>query len=597
MMGIRNWRLGNGKGEMGGGYQQKILVVDLSSETFSVWEPPLELWERFLGGKGAGLKLLYDEARGASPFSPENLLIFMTGPVTGTPLPTSARSCVVFKSPLTQSAVDSHAGGHFGPALKRAGYDGLVIRGRNARPVYLHISPKEVRCLGAQELWGKGIISTERALRERHPRAEVASIGPAGENRVRYACIGTGFWRQFGRGGAGAVMGAKNLKAIVVEGDEPIAIAQKDEFSKLNRSLVADLHSHPMRKRREELGTAMWIQMAQEAKFLPTRNFQRCTFPEFSGITAESLREALSWESTGCFNCPIRCAKKAKWDGFELEGPEYETAAFLGANLEIGDPKAVAHANLLCDDLGLDTISTGVTIGFALEAAERGLLPSEFRFGDPAGVFQLIQMIAHRQGIGDLLAEGTRIAAESLGKDADYFAIQVGGMELSGVNPKGCASMALSLATADFASHTRFWSATAEMEGLLTPEEVPGFVKEGQDEVAARNSLIVCDFLPFGFDRLAPIISSLTGMDLSPQDLLGIGERIENLHRLFNLACGRTGDALPERFLAEVHEAGLFAGRRMGKQDFSRWLSQYYRLRGWDEEGRPLPEKLASLGL
>lgn len=580
------------------GYFHRLLVVDLTAQSAQVWEPPEELWDLFLGGKGAGLKILYDLGLDPSPFSPESPLVFMTGPITASPIPTSARSCVVFFSPLTNSAVDSHAGGFFGPAVKRLGLDGFIVLGQSPRPVYLELRPDGAIFHDAEGLWGQGILATEKALKEKHPGAEVASIGPAGENRVRFACIGTNLWRQFGRGGAGAVMGAKNLKAVVVPpGKERVPIADAPRFYNLNRKLVQDLLAHPMRKRREELGTTMWIRLAQEAGFLPTRNFREGRFPAFEGITAEAMRRELSWEPHGCFNCPIRCGKLARWDGFELEGPEYETAAFLGANLGIGSAKAVAYANLLCDDLGLDTISTGVVLSFALEAAERGLLPISFAFGDADGVLTLIRWIAHRAGLGDLLAEGTRIAAETLGPEAQYFAIQVAGMELSGVNPKGCASMGLSLATADFASHTRFWSATAEMQGALTVEAVPQFVKEGQDEVAARNSLIVCDFLPFGFDRLAPLFLALTGMEVTPESLMLCGERSENLHRLINVARGRKEDALPERFFVEPHVAGLFAGRRFTPDDFRRWLSQYYALRGWDQQGVPTAVKLSALGL
>lgn len=581
-----------------GGYFHRVLVVDLTSGTSKLWRPPEELWARFLGGKGAGLKILYDLGLEAEPFAPENPLLFLTGPVTGSPVPTSARSCAVFLSPLTNSAVDSHAGGHFGPALRRLGLDGLVILGRAEKPVYLEVRPDRALLHPAEGLWGQGIFATEAALRERHPGAEVAAIGPAGERRVRFACVGTALWRQFGRGGAGAVMGAKHLKALVVPpGGEKVPLADPARFHELNRRLVEDLLQHPMRKRREELGTTMWIRLAQEAGFLPTRNFREVRFAQFEGITAEAMRRELAWEPRGCFNCPIRCGKLARWDGFVLEGPEYETTAFLGANLGIGEARAVAYANWLCDDLGLDTISTGVVLAFALEAGERGLLPLAQRFGDAAGVFALIRAIAFREGVGDLLAEGTRIAAEALGPEAQYFAIQVGGMELSGVNPKGCASMGLSLATADFASHTRFWSATAEMQGALTVDAVPQFVKEGQDEVAARNSLIVCDFLPFGLERLAPVCAALTGMPITPEALRQAGERIENLHRLINLARGRREDTLPERFFAEPHEAGLFAGRPFTREDFQRWLRRYYALRGWDEEGRPTPERLAALGL
>lgn len=580
------------------GYFHRILVVDLSEKTSRVFEPPESLWALFWGGKGAGLKILYDLGLEPDPFSPPTPLIFMTGPVTASPVPTSARSCVVFFSPLTNSAVDSHAGGHFGPALRRLGLDGLIVLGRAEKPVYLEIQPEKALFHPAEGLWGQGIFATERALRERHPGAEVASIGPAGEKRVRFACIGTRFWRQFGRGGGGAVMGAKNLKAIVIPpGAEKISIAQEARFHELNRKLVADLLAHPMRKKREELGTTMWIRLAQEAGFLPTRNFRECRFEEFEGITAEAMRRELSWEPQGCFNCPIRCGKFGRWNGLELEGPEYETTAFLGANCGIGNARAVAYANFLCDDFGLDTISTGVVISFSLEAAEHGLLPLSQKFGDEKGVFELIRQIAQREGLGDLLAEGTRLCAERIGSAAQYFAMQAGGMELSGVNPKGCASMALSLPTADFASHTRFWSATAEMQGALTVDSVPKFVKEGQDEVAARNSLIVCDFLPFGFDRLAPILAALTGMEVTPENLMEAGERIENLHRLINLACGRKDDSFPERFFREPHEAGLFKGRPFTQEDFQRWLAEYYRLRGWDEQGRPRMGKLSKLGL
>jgi aldehyde:ferredoxin oxidoreductase len=415
------------------GYFHRILFVDLSRKESKVWEPPAELWEKFLGGKGAGLKILYDLGLTPAPLSPENPLIFLTGPVTGSPIPTSARSCAVFFSPLTNSAVDSHAGGFFGPALRKLGLDGLLILGKSPKPVYLEVRPDTVLFHDAEKLWGQGIFATEKSLKERYPGAEVASIGPAGERGVRFACIGTGFWRQFGRGGAGAVMGAKNLKAIVIPpGSEKVPIADEPRFYELNKKLVEDLLSHPMRKKREELGTTMWIRMAQEAGFLPTRNFQACRFPGFEGITSQAMKRELSWEPRGCFNCPIRCGKLARWDGFELEGPEYETTAFLGANLEIGSAKAVAYANFLCDDLGLDTISTGVVISFALEASERGLLPLPFRFGDAEGVFTLIRQIAFREGVGTFLLRGPALLRKSSGKKPNTLRSRSAGWSFPG---------------------------------------------------------------------------------------------------------------------------------------------------------------------
>jgi len=589
---------------MYGAYMNKFLSIDLTTKEITTGTLDPKLAENYVGGKGMGLKLLSDLAPKVEALSPENLLIFVTGPFTGTLVQTSARSTVVTKSPLTNSFLDTHAGGHFGPALKRAGYDYVMIRGKSSTPIYLYITPEGCEILDATYLWGKGIFETEKSLKEQYPGSRVASIGPAGENQVLYACIGCDLYRQFGRGGAGAVMGSKNLKAVVVKGNEKIKYADDEGFKQLNKKLTEDVREHPNARLRDQLGTMMWIRMGQEiGEFLPTRNFQKGLYDDYEKITSETMRKELNWKSVGCFNCVIRCSKMANWDGYELEGPEYETTAFLGSGCEINDPKIIAKANLLCDDLGLDTISTGVTCSFAMECYEKGLLKEtdglQLNFGNGEAQLNLIAMVAHRKGIGDLLANGTRLAAREIGQDSDHFAINTYGMEISGVNIKGCMSMGLAMATSDFASHTRLWTATDEMNGKLTIEGLPAYVFNGQDDINIRNSLVVCDFLPFGLDRLAPILSKATGIEFTPEKLMFIGERIHNLARLYNLNNGRTSkdDTLPARFFDEEMTAGLLKGKKMTREFFYDLLQKYYKTRGWDENGVPRTEKLKELGL
>ena len=589
---------------MYGAYMNKFLSIDLTTKEVTPGELDSQLVENYVGGKGMGLKLLSDLAPKVDALSPENLLVFVTGPVTGTLVQTSARSTVVTKSPLTNSFLDSHVGGHFGPALKRAGYDYAMIRGKSPEPVYLHITPEGCEILDAEDLWGKGIFDTEKSLKEKYPGSRVASIGPAGENKVLYACIGCDLYRQFGRGGAGAVMGSKNLKAVVVKGNEKINYADNQGFKELNKKLTEDVREHPNAKLRDQLGTMMWIRMGQEiGEFLPTRNFQKGLYDDYEKITSETMKKELNWKSVGCFNCIIRCAKMANWDGYELEGPEYETTAFLGSGCEINDPKIIAKANLLCDDLGLDTISMGVICSFAMECYEKGLLKEtdglQLNFGNSEAQLNLIAKVAHRKGIGDLFANGTRLAAEEIGQGSEYFAINTYGMEISGVNIKGCMSMGLAMATSDFASHTRLWTATDEMNGNLSIEGLPEYVFKGQDDINIRNSLVVCDFLPFGLDRLAPILTKATGIEFTPEKLMFIGERIHNLARLYNLNNGRTGkdDTLPGRFFEEEMTAGLLKGKKMTREFFNDLLQKYYKNRGWDKFGVPTDKKLKELGL
>ncbi|MCK4763062.1 MAG: aldehyde ferredoxin oxidoreductase family protein [Candidatus Aminicenantes bacterium] len=575
----------------------KYLHVDLSSRTFKFDDIPPGLFEEFIGGKGAGLKLLVDNGLIThDPFAEENPLIFISGPFTGSKVQTSARSTLVTKSPLTGTFLDSHIGGHFGPQVKKAGVDYIFITGKSDKPVYLYITPGQVVFEDAAQLWGKNKFATEKKLRAQYPDTRMISIGTAGENLVKYACIGTDYNRHFGRGGSGAVMGSKKLKAMIVGGSEKVSYFDEAGYKELTSQLTKDVIAHPNRALRKELGTSMWMRMGQEiGRFLPIRNCREVVVDDYEKITSESFKKALNWKNTGCFGCAILCSKKAKWKNYEMEGPEYETIAWLGANCGLNDPEAIAYANYLADDLGLDTISTGAVIAFAMEAFEKGIISQqdtggvELAFGSSEAVFEMIKKIAARDGIGDILAEGTRIAAQKIGKDSDYFAIQTAGMELSGVNVKGSASMGLSLATADFASHTRMWSCSAEMNGELNFENTPKFIKNGQDEVNTRNCLVVCDFLPFGFDRLAPILNKMTGLESSAESLQELGRKISDMTRMYNIKNGRTrkDDTLPARFFKEKHLSGIFKDQYLTEEKFGEWLDMYYRERGWDENGIP----------
>ncbi|MDG6220569.1 MAG: aldehyde ferredoxin oxidoreductase family protein, partial [Candidatus Thermoplasmatota archaeon] len=560
---------------------------------------------KFIGAKGVGVSLLVEQDTSKDPLEGGNPLIFATGPLTGTTIQTSARSTVVTRSPLTGGALDSHAGGHFGPALRRAGWDYVSIRGASKDPVYLVISPDGVEFRDAGDLWGKDAFETEKTLRSRHEKSKVACIGQAGENLVRFAAICTELYRHYGRGGAGAVMGSKKLKAVVATGSEKVAYADHEKYRELSMKLTSELKEHPNAKKRYELGTMMWIRMGQEiGRFLPTHNFKHGQFEHYENITSETMRKELGWKSMGCYGCGvILCSKFAKWDGKEMEGPEYETTAYLGSNCELASAKEVATANWLCDKYGLDTISSGVVISFALECAEKGLLSPEdnqrLKFGDAESVYALIEEIALRKGLGDVLAEGTRIASKEIGQGSEYFAIQIGGMELSGVNPLGSYSMALSLATSDFASHTRFWSATDEMNGNLKLETLAPYIIAGQDEVNARNSMVVCDFLPYGFDRLAPFLNASTGFDYTVDEIKMVGERIQSMARKYNMEKGRThaDDTLPARFFEEPSCAGLMEGKKIPRDFFEKQVQEIFETRGWDKNGMPKKETLKRLGL
>ncbi len=582
-------------------YTGKILRIDLSTNRVSEESLDKNDAKKFMGGKGLGAKLLFDEIDlTIDPLSADNVLILCTGPLTGSLAPTSGRWCVVTKSPLTSLFLDSQVGGYFGAEMKKAGYDFIIIQGRAEKPVYIAINDENVEIKDAGELWGKNSFYTEKSLRD---KGRVFSIGVAGEKLVKFACINTELHRHAGRGGAGAVMGSKNLKAVVIKGTKKLNYADEEKFREAVKKSLKIINENSFIPTRRKYGTPIWINPVNENKLLPTYNFSKGSFEKAENISGETMHETMVVKNKACFNCSIACGKWTNFDfkekKYELEGPEYETIALLGSNCGNDSLEGIAYLNYLCDDFGLDTISTGNVIGFAIEAAKKKLIDEDLDFNDPVTHGELIRKIAYREGIGDELAEGVKKFSEKIG--GEDFAIQSKGMEFPGYDPRGAFGMALAYATSDRgACHQRVWTVRAEIEGALKPRYgIDGraqFAKENQDERACCFSLVLCDFAPFGVDTFVELLNTATGFGYSKEEYLKTGERIWNLTKIFNVKNGvtRKDETIPKRIMEETLEIDE---ARIGKDTFEKMLDEYYKMRGWDENGIPKKEKLRELNL
>ena len=614
--------------------------IDLSSGTTRVETLDSDLTHRFLGGRGVGAALLTRHvADPGDAYAPGNPLIFTVGPFTGTPWPTGARSHVTFHSPLTGVYGYANAGGFFGAALRRAGYDVLLITGRADRPVYVEVTPDEVLIRPAEQLWGLGVRDTHAALGGRGAR--VACIGPAGERRVRVASIMADGSRAMARCGGGAVMGSKGLKAVVARGHRDLDLP--DAFAAEARQAYQHVRDHPNVSGLRDWGTVVLVAGKNATGDLPAYNHQRGQVPWAARVDAAAVAE-VTRKNKGCFACPIRCGRVTQIDGGPhagyLEGPEYETLDALGPMCGIDDLEVILHANRLCNDLGLDTISTGAIIAFAMECHQRGLLNDtqhSLEWGDANCLLGLIQAIAHRQGLGDQLAEGSRRAAQEIGGDASRFAMHVKGMELPRQEPRIAKGFGLGHATSNRGADHLYALPTIDLAGNLEAAErlfpsatVPRLL-DADDETykadlvvfsenycAVSDALGVCKFTTTETYALYPEdlargLSALWGREISADQLLAAGERIVNLERLYNVALGidRTADRLPERFTSQplaihLYERNAETGAveaspdpiHVGRlRDFEGMLDRYYRLRGWDSDGVPTNQKLRALGL
>jgi aldehyde:ferredoxin oxidoreductase len=592
------------------GFHGRLLHVDLTSRQSLRVDLTEARLQAFLGGIGLGVALLYEYAPvGVEPFAPANPLIFTSAPLVGSGLTTTAKYAVVTKSPLTGLIADSLSSSYFALELKRIGVDALVITGRAAALACLFIDNEKIELRSAEELRGKSAAETEAALRAgiADPTVRLAAIGKAGENLVRFATI-SNEGRHAGRGGVGAVMGAKNLKAIALRGDQRTIVADATGVAETADALRRRSLSSLTDKYRE-VGTVANLAVFNRLGTLPTRNFQHATFEHADEVSGETLTENNFSRRNGCAACTIRCERLFKaLDGGE-QRLEYETLFALGPLCGVQNPEIVLRAAQLCDHYGLDTISTGGTLAWAMECNERGLLPkSDLRFGDADAVLKTIQNIGEQRGIGALLAQGSRRAALELGQGSDYWAMHVKGLELPGYEPRGLKSMALGLAVSPRgACHNRSGAYEADFSGAVdrfkSDPSRGAIVRDSENFAAVLDSLIVCKFLRKCFDDFYPeaaaLLSKVTGWEISAAELERTGARIHTMKKLFNIREGwqPEDDWLPKRLLSETLPSGIGAGVGLTPDELGQMIRSYYDARGWDARGYVTQRNLVDLNL
>jgi aldehyde:ferredoxin oxidoreductase len=602
------------------GMNGRVLRVDLTRNQFAVDEISQTDREFFLGGRGLGALLLYRELPPKTdPLGEANPLIFSTGPLAATSAPCSSRFCLTTKSPLTGLYLFSISGGYFGPALRKAGIDVLVIKGRASRPTYLLLKEDGVEFRDASGLWGMTTDHTQEFIRsELGDSVGITCIGPAGENLVPYACL-INERRALGRGGGGAVMGSKNLKAIVVQGDQKPPVADEGRFRTAVKMAFDEIQKNPITSKTfPKFGSASWMTPLKEFGITPSRNWQISPPQEIEKITFESIREEFVVKDMHCAPpCPIKCSKLTlvhhdQFAGWLTEGPEYETLYAFGSCCGIYDGSAIIAADNFCDRYGLDTISAGVSIAFAMECFERGLIDESvtegmvLTFGDQAVLLPLLHKIAYREGFGRMLAQGTKRMAEEIGGGAEFFAMHAKGMELGGYDPRGVKGMALVYACGSRGGchHAGGFTVLAEvLSGKFDRFSEQGkarLVKETRDRrTAAFDSGMLCAFAGAALSdgTIAEMISGATELPFSAADIYTLGDRIGCVERAFNVREGLTPerDTLPGRLLNEVLPEGPNQGQRI---DLITLKKEFYQACGWDEgTGLPIREKVRELGL
>ncbi len=592
-----------------GGYFGQALVVDASSGTAYTLPLPDELLRAYIGGAGLGTWLMHRLAPpGADPLSPAAPLAFVFSPLVGTPLTTSAKFAVVAKSPLTGMLNDALSSSHFAISGKLTGHDAIVVHGACERPSVLLVDGAGARFTGVADLWGLSAAEAETRLRERLGRGwRVAAIGPAGERRVRYATISHD-GRHAGRGGLGAVLGAKRIKAVAVRAATKVAPAHPEAVLAAARDLRARSFG-PATAKYRELGTLANLLAFNAINTLPTKNFQAATFAEAPQLAAEDLAGMRQVARNSCASCTIGCEHIYSARGGKKMRVEYENVFALGPMCGVSDPDAVLSASGLCDELGLDTISAGGTIAWAMECAERGLIDAPWlRFGDADALQRALAEIGERRGLGELLAEGSRRAAERVGGGSAAFAPHVKGLEMPGYEPRTMQAMALGLAVnARGADHNRSGAYEADLSGdhdrLEGGDAHVAAAIETEDRAAVMDSLILCKFLrgvftePFG--EWAALLSAVTGWDVNGAELRRTARRIVLAKRVFNIREGwQPGDDwLPERVLSEPLQLSSGRVATLTPQRLRGMIDAYYAARGLDAQGRPDPADLAGLRL
>lgn len=620
------------------GYSGKILRVDLTNSSTSVEKPKADFYRRYLGGTGLIAYYLLKEQRPAvDPLSPENMMVFATGVVTGAPVGGSGRNAIGTKSPLSNAFNTSEVGGYWGAELKRAGYDAVIIEGKAEKPVYLWIQDGKAEIRDAAHLWGKSVGETQEIMRQElgDPRVCTALIGPGGEKLVRYACVVNDISHFAGRGGTGAVMGSKNLKGIAVRGHNPPPMADQKAISDMAKRFRDIIKTHPFLSEYHEFGTISGPVGYSSRGGLCVRNFQEGVFPGVKKLAPDLYMDELGYERGTCHACPIRCKHKVtivepyglNFGHYHGHGPEYETLVSLGPFCGVDDLQAIACANELCTAYTVDTISCGVTIAWAMECFEKGLITEKdtaglkLEFGNAEAMVRTVEMICKREGFGDILAEGCLRAAQLIGKGSEQYAMHVKGVEIPMHNPyfKPITGLGYALCPTG-ADHMRNLPFVHNLTGpgpvldmflplgildpspredFSSPERIRNYVYAIYGRTAL-DSVGMCYFCGDGYhpNHITEIVRGVTGWETSSWEVMKVGERVMNMMQAFNIREGftREADRIPDRFHQPL-AAGPLEGFKLDKEEFEHAKDIYYGMMGWDERGIPSRGKLQELGI
>jgi len=613
------------------GYNGKILRVNLSDGRISIERPNENFYRRYLGGEGfVAYYLLREVKPGIDPLSPENKLIFAAGPLTGAPIPGCGRNSVGAKSPLTGGFGEAEVGGMWGAELKRAGFDAIIVEGRAESPVYLWVHDGEAEIMDAKHLWGKDTGETQTIIRRElgDNLIRVASIGPGGENLVRFACIIVDLRNAAGRTGMGAVMGSKNLKAIAVRGRERVEVYDPNKLRELSRWLNENMSKFRFVNDLHNYGTGAGMDAGAASGNLPFRNFRDGGFPSPEKLDARTIKKTISIGMEGCYACSVRCKKVVRiGEPWSVDpaygGPEYEALAALGSNCGIDNLEAVTKANELCNRYSLDVISTGVTIAFAMECYENDIISSEdtggleLRFGNAEAMVKMVENIAYRKGLGKILAEGVRGASKTIGRGSEKYAMHVKGLEIPMHEPRLKRALGLGYAVSPTgADHmhnmhdTGLASSGPMLDALsslgvlepipledLGPKKIRAFIYY-VDWRVLDNCLLICDFLPWDFNQKTEIVRAVTGWNTSAWELMKAGERVITMARIFNIREGfnKKDDWLPERFFKPTR-GGPLSNTSLDPNIFRNALELYYEMMGWSKDGVPTRARLEELDI
>ena len=584
------------------GYQNKVLRIDLSGRKYSTEPLNMEFAEKYVGSKGLAIRYMYEELKpGIDALGTENKLFFTTGPLTGTPVACSGKLSIAAKSPATGTMNDCSIGGHAGIRIKYAGYDMVIFEGKLDKPGYIVIEDDKVKFMDADDLWGKGSHEAEGILTKKYGTDySVLSIGPAGENLSPMACINSDYYRQAGRGGIGAVMGSKNIKAVIVRGTGGVKVP---DIEKTTARIIELLQKDVLQEDNTfvyDSGTTAFLEACNDGGILPYKNFSDTTDPDWKEYNDGVLMEHRKGKR-GCGSCGLGCGNFLQIGKAVCEGPEYESISVAGPNAGIKDPEHIVKFNQVADDLGLDTISAGDTIIWAMEMTERGIHDFGIRFGEADKMISMLEMMARKEGIGADLADGVKKASEKFG--GTDFAMQVKGLEYPQYEPRGSWGMSIAYAVSDRgACHMRSYAPNEEVFAA----SIPPYTAEGKGQMvynlgefnAVKFSLCICDFWgTITYEIMAELLTIVTGREWTPEEMGEVGRRVLNIGRAFNQREGftRKDDTMPERLAKDPLKSGPAAGQTIPKEAFDDMLDQYYKVMGWDENGCLPDEIIATL--